>query len=367
MHTLSIAHTKVGESEPIFIIAEAGVNHNGDLVKALELVDIAAEAGADAVKFQTFKAEDVVTDKGKMAEYQIKNTGQETSQQDLLRPLEFKEEWYRTVIDYCAKRGIIFLSTPHGHIPSAELLLSLGVPAFKVGSGDLTNLPLLRFLARTGKPVIISTGMSTKKEVEDAVSWFKEENALDRLVVLQCTTDYPTKPSEANVSGVSTLKQLFPDVLIGYSDHTEGIAADILAANLGAVMLEKHITADKTDAGPDQKASLDPEELKEMVAAVKAPKEAIAAKAKEISDKEMYLGTGMIDTPFPSETGYIEMARKSLVAATDIKKGELFTDMNVTVKRPETGISPTRYDEVMGMHATADIPADTTLTEDLLG
>lgn len=325
---------------PVFIIAEAGVNHNGDLALAKKLVDVAAESGADAVKFQTFVPEKVLSKFAQKAEYQKAATGADESQLDMIRRLWLPFEDFETLARYCKERGILFLSTPFD-IPSLEFLTTLGMPLLKLPSGEITNLPLLLAMAGTGLPVVMSTGMSTLDEVAFARDALLQ-NGSPAVTLLHCNTDYPTPFEDANLLAMCTLRDRFGGP-VGYSDHTPGIEAPIAAVALGADVLEKHFTLDKAMAGPDHAASLDPGELRAMVAAVR--------------NIEKALGSG-IKQPSPSERRNMNIARKSIVAARDIRAGEVFTQDNLDVKRPGDGLSPTRWFEVLGQTARRDFLAD---------
>jgi len=325
-----------------FIIAEAGVNHNGSLELAKQLIDIAVEAGVDAVKFQTFKAEKVISKFAKKAEYQIQTTGKQESQLDMVKKLELDVDSHRILMKYCMEKNIMFLSTPFDH-DSIELLTDLGLEIFKIPSGEITNLPYLRHIGKLNKKVILSTGMSDMGEIEDALdiltqSGTKKEN----IIVLHANTEYPTPMEDVNLKAMVTIGKTF-DIPYGYSDHTLGIEVDIAAVAMGACCIEKHFTLDKTMEGPDHKASLEPDELKAMV--------------KAIRNLELAFGTG-IKKPSNSESKNKEIARKSIVAKIDIKKGDILTEENLTIKRPGNGINPMRWDEIVGTIATKDYNED---------
>lgn len=327
-----------------FIIAEAGVNHNGDVKLAERLIIAAAKAGADAVKFQTFKAEQVTTKHSPTAAYQKKNMG-EDNQWKLLRPLELNESAYPRLIQIAKANKIMFLSTPHGHIDSAKFLKPF-VPAWKTGSGDLTNLPFLKWLGKTGKPIILATGMATIPEIKEAVEIIAKTGN-KKIIILHCTTNYPCPDNEANVGAMLDIKKNFPGYPVGFSDHTLGIEADMLAAGLEAAVIEKHFTLSRKMTGPDQKNSLEPDELKEMV-----------AKIRRI---EVLKGTGK-KKPFKSEIIISQMARKAVIALINIKKGEKFNPENLTIKRPaKGGLPPKKYWEIIGKTATKNIEADTPI------
>ncbi|ACO03060.1 MAG TPA: N-acetylneuraminate synthase [Persephonella sp.] len=326
----------------VFIIAEAGVNHNGSIDLAKKLIDIAVDSGADAVKFQTFKAENLVNLYAEMAEYQKKNLGKTKSQLDMLKELELSFNDFEELKSYCDKRGITFLSTPFD-IESARFLKELGLDIFKIGSGEITNYPLLKEIGSYRKKVILSTGMADLGEIEDALDVLIENGTEKKdITVLHCNTEYPTPYEDVNLRAMLTIKEAFK-VKVGYSDHTTGIEIPVAAAALGASVIEKHFTVDRDLPGPDHKASLEPDELKAMVRAIR--------------NVEKALGDG-IKKPSRSEIKNIPVARKSIVAKRDIKKGEIFTEENLTVKRPGTGISPMRWNEIIGKKAPRDFKKD---------
>lgn len=344
--TIKIGNKIIGRNKPVFIIAEAGVNHNNRLDLALKLADAAADAGADAVKFQTFRAEQVATSAGEMAGYQKRNMGKTGSQVDMLRKLEFKESWYPRVIAHCKKRGIIFLSTPHGHIESADFLNKLEVSAFKIGSGDLTNKPFLEHIAKLGKPMILGTGMATLQEVKEAAKWIKRTGN-NKAVFLHCTTNYPCPPKEVNLKAMQTMMRELPGALVGYSDHTEGGLVPIMAVTLGACVVEKHLTLDKNMAGPDHKASSDPKELKNAIQAIR--------------NIPIVAGSG-IKQPTASEKKVIPVVRKSIVSTLSIKRGGKFTKKNLGIKRPGTGLEPKYYFTILSKTCLKNTKADTLIT-----
>jgi N,N'-diacetyllegionaminate synthase len=326
-------------ADRILIIAEAGVNHNGSLEIAKKLIDTAKECGADIVKFQTAKLSSLVSKSAPMAEYQKKNIGKEESQKDMLSKLLLPFDDYKILADYCKSVGIKFLSTPFD-VESIEFLNPL-LDIWKIPSGEITNYPYLVKIAKTGKDIILSTGMCTMQEVEDAVKVLKDNDA-GKITILHCTTNYPTPMEDVNLKAMLTLKERF-GCDVGYSDHTRGIEVPIAAAALGATVLEKHFTLDRNMEGPDHKASLEPDELREMVRAVR--------------NIEMALGTG-IKEPTDAELKNRLVARKSIIAARDIKKGELLTEENLTTKRPGNGISPMKWNEVTGTSAIRDFAED---------
>lgn len=325
----------IGEGEPCFIIAEAGVNHNGDINLAKKLIENAKDARADAVKFQTFKAENVVIKKAEKADYQ--KTTKEESQYEILKKLEFTEEDFRELSYYAKEKDILFLSSPFDK-ESVDLLYELDVPAFKVGSGEITNFPLLRYIARKEKPIILSTGMSTLGEVEEALNAIRNEG-VDDIILLHCVSNYPTRIEDVNLSVMETLKQAFK-LPVGFSDHTLGITATIAAVALGAAVIEKHFTLDRNLPGPDHKASLEPDELKEMV--------------KAIRDVEKALGDG-VKRPTRDEEEIKKVARRSIVAKIAIPKGTIITEDMLDVKRPGTGIEPKYMERVIGRMAKVSI------------
>jgi len=324
------------------IIAEAGVNHNGDLSLAKQLIDAAANAGADLVKFQTFKAGHIVTRTAKKADYQKQTTDSIESQHAMLSRLELTETMHHELIAHCAIRNIGFLSTGFD-IVSVNLLVSIGQDSFKIPSGEINNLPYLRHIGQLGKTVILSTGMATLGEIETAIEVLEQAGTpRAKLTVLHCTTEYPTPMNEVNLRTMQSIHKAL-GVAVGYSDHTQGIVVAIAAVAMGATVIEKHFTLDHNLPGPDHRASLEPDELKAMV--------------KAIRNIEKALGDG-IKRPTLSEIKNIPIVRKSLVAATVIRSGERFTKANLAVKRPGTGISPMRWDEVLGQNANRDFAPD---------
>jgi len=324
------------------IIAEAGVNHNGSIESAKKLVEIAAESGADYVKFQTFKAETLVTKTADKAEYQQNVTDNNESQFDMLKKLELDRKTHEELIDYCNAKDIQFLSTAFDH-DSIELLAELNIPLFKIPSSEITNLPYLRHIGKMGKPIIMSTGMSTLDEVHNALNILIESGAeKEQITILHCNTEYPTPMKDVNLKAMLTIKDEL-GVNIGYSDHTLGIEIPIAAVAMGATVIEKHFTLDRTLLGPDHAASLEPEELKAMVTAVR--------------NIERAMGDG-VKKPSHSEIKNIQIARKSIVAKKCIKKGGPFTENNLTVKRPGMGISPMLWDNVIGQKAKQKFKPD---------
>ncbi|WP_169752557.1 N-acetylneuraminate synthase [Campylobacter mucosalis] len=326
----------------VFIIAEAGVNHNGDIELAKKLIDVAVSAGADAVKFQTFKAKHSISKNASKADYQKQTTDKNESQFEMIKRLELDEVAHKELIAYCASRGIMFLSTPFD-LESIELLANFGLEIFKIPSGEITNLPYLRAIARLNKKVILSTGMANLGEIETAIDILTINGTnRENIIVLHANTEYPTPMQDVNLKAMLTIKNAL-NIPVGYSDHTPGIEVPIAAVALGAVVIEKHFTLDKNMQGPDHKASLEPDELKAMVSAIR--------------NIEIALGDGIKRTS-PSEQKNKTIARKSIVAARDIKKGEIFSEQNLAIKRPGNGISPMRWDEIIGQKAQKDYEQD---------
>ncbi len=325
------------------IIAEAGVNHNGDMATARRLVDAAAEAGADLVKFQTFSAKTLVSAKAVKAEYQNRNeAGNSETQQSMLQRLELPKEAHFDLLTHCADRGIGFFSTAFD-FDSLDFLNQLGLPRFKVPSGEITNLPYLRRVARFGKELILSTGMATLGEIEAALEVIERSGCpRNQITLLHCTTEYPAPYGEVNLKAIATLREAF-GVAVGYSDHTEGIEISLAAVALGATIIEKHFTLDRSMPGPDHAASLQPDELRALVAGVRRI--------------ELALGSSRKQRTLSEEKNRV-VVRKSIVASRNIKCGEVFSEENLTVKRPGSGLSPMRWDEVIGRLAVRDFAAD---------
>lgn len=326
----------------VFIIAEAGVNHNGSTKLAKQLIDVASEAGADAVKFQTFKTENLVSKGAQKAEYQKQTTDSDETQFEMIKKLELDVDTHHELIAYAKEKNIMFLSTPFD-LDSVDLLVSLGLEIFKIPSGEITNLPYLRKIGSLNKKIVLSTGMSYMREIGDALdilvsSGTKKEN----ITVLHANTQYPTPMEDVNLNAMQNISKTF-DVAYGYSDHTLGIEVDIAAVALGASVIEKHFTLDKTMDGPDHKASLEPYELIAMVKAIRNIEIALGSSEKE---------------PSNSESKNITVARKSIVASSTIKKGEIFSEQNLAIKRPGNGISPMKWDEMLGTKAKKDYKAD---------
>ena len=329
--------------EKVLIIAEAGVNHNGELKLAKKLIDAAADAGVDYVKFQTFNSKKLVSKNAQKAEYQKENcveTGE--SQLKMLQKLELSKKDHLVLIDYCKSRNINFLSTAFD-LESIDFLHQLNIDLWKIPSGEITNLPYLRKIGSYGKQVIISTGMAEMTEIENAIKVVTTAGTSpDQITVLHCNTEYPTPMSDVNLTAMNSIKNHFK-VPVGYSDHTLGIEIPIAAVALGAIVIEKHFTLDNGMEGPDHKASLEPAELKAMVSAIR--------------NIERAMGNG-VKAPSPSEIKNKAVARKSIVAKEHIRTGDIITETNITVKRPGTGISPMRWDEIIGTKAGKDYKAD---------
>lgn len=326
----------------VLIIAEGGVNHNGEVEIARQLVDVAARSGADLVKFQTFRADRLVTTTATKADYQAQTTDATESQQEMLRRLEMSDAMHRTLMAHCASRGITFFSTGFD-IESVDYLVRLGIDRIKIPSGEITNLPYLRHIGRYAKPVILSTGMASLGEIESALTILEQAGTpRASITVLHCNTGYPTPMIDVNLRAMLSIRDAF-GVAVGYSDHTAGIEVAIAAVALGATVIEKHFTLDRRLPGPDHRASLEPEELAALVAAVRNIEQALGDGIKRRTD---------------SEGKNASIARKSIVAARSIRAGEAFSDVNLTVKRPGTGVSPMRWDEVIGRPSERDFAAD---------
>jgi N,N'-diacetyllegionaminate synthase len=329
------------------IIAEAGVNHNGDILLAKQLIDVAAESGADLVKFQTINADRMVTSKASKAKYQLLATDISESQRDMLKKLELSESTHKELIAHCSLRKVGFFSTGFD-IQSINFLMNLGQQLFKIPSGEITNLPLLRYIGIQGKQVILSTGMSDLEEIVSAVNILEESGTnRNKISVLHCNTAYPTPMSEVNLRAMISIQKKL-NVSVGYSDHTLGIEIPIAAVALGATIIEKHFTLDRNLPGPDHKASLEPAELKEMILAIR--------------NIEYALGDG-IKRLMPSEIENREVARKSIVTSQIVEKGEVFSEDNLTTKRPGTGVSPMKWDKILGLKAQRDYVADELIDE----
>jgi N,N'-diacetyllegionaminate synthase len=326
----------------VFIIAEAGVNHDGDIYKAKKLIDAAAETGADAVKFQTFRAKSTVSRNADKALYQKETTGTTESQFEMIHRLQLSEEDHKILIEYCNKKNIQFLSSPFD-LESIQLLEEFGLKTFKIPSGEIVNLPYLEAIGKLNKKVIMSTGMADLGEIEDALNVLIESGTKkENITVLHVNTEYPTPMTDVNLTAMNTIHNAFK-INVGYSDHTMGIEIPIAAVALGAKVIEKHFTLDKNAIGPDHRVSLEPDELKQMICAIR--------------NIETALGDG-IKQSSPSERQNLDIVRKSIHAKKNILKGEIFTMENLAVKRPGNGISPMRWNEVIGRYASRDFNED---------
>jgi len=343
--TVALGGRLVGTDAPVFVIAEAGVNHNGDVQIAFDLIDAAATAGADAVKFQAFVTEELVTPRAEKATYQAAQTGASGAQLAMLKSLELKPEEHILLQRRCAEIGILYLCTPYDE-PSVDFLDRLDVPAFKIASTDTTNIPLLRHVAGKGRTVLLSTGMSTLAEVEAAVLTLRKGGVDGRLVLLQCTSEYPTPVRDVNLSVIGTLREKF-GCPVGFSDHTKGVEVSVWAAAAGACVVEKHLTLDRTMAGPDHSASLTPAELARLV--------------REVRRVEEAMGDGL-KRPMPSEARNKHVMQKSLVARRRIAAGDVITAADLACKRPATGLPPTWFYRAVGQIAVVDIDPDEPLT-----
>jgi len=341
---MKIGNCTVGMGGRCFIIAEAGVNHNGDIGLARKLIDVAREAGADAIKFQTFKADTLVTKSAAKARYQKETTGAAESQFEMIKGLELTAKDFGELSDYARKKEIIFLSSPFDK-SSVDLLDGLGVPAFKIPSGEITNFPLLKHIARKKKPIILSTGMSTLGDIEEALEALRE-GGVEEIILLHCVSCYPAKVEDMNLKAMETLRCAF-GLPIGLSDHTLGITIPIVAVALGACVIEKHFTLDKSLPGPDHRASLEPDELKQMVQAIR--------------DIGKAMGSG-IKIPTAEEAKNKKVVRRSLVAKVDIPKGAIITEEMLDVKRPGGGIEPRYMNMIIGRKTRGNIRRDELIT-----
>lgn len=328
--------------EKTFIIADAGVNHNGSLETAKKLVDAAVEAGADAVKFQTFKSEDHFGINAQKAEYQKETTDENETLMEIAKGLEINRQMHIELINYCKEKKIIFMSTPMD-LTSVDLVKELGMEIYKIGSGNITNLPLLKKIGKLNKSVILSTGMSYLNEIADAIEVLNDAGTKkENITVLHCNTEYPTPIKDVNLKAMKSIQRAF-NIKVGYSDHTMGIDVSVAAVAMGASVIEKHLTLSRAMQGPDHRASTEPQEFKEMV--------------NNIRKIEVALGDGN-KMPSPSEKKNISFFRKSITALTDIKKGDMFSEDNITVKRPGNGINPMKWDQVLGEKAVKDFKKD---------
>lgn len=348
MHPIKIAGRIIGERHSCFVIAEAGVNHNGSLSMARKLVDCAKGAGADAVKFQIFKAKSVVSPRAPKAKYQLETTPRGESQLEMLKRLELSQRSFRNLHTHCRKKGILFLASPFDD-EAVDFLDELEVAAFKIPSGEITNLPFLERIARKRRPMIVSTGMASLKEVETAVKVIRRAGN-DALVLLHCVSSYPASPEDANLLAMETLRKTF-GLPVGFSDHTQGIEVALAAVALGACVIEKHFTLDRDLPGPDHRSSLEPDEFKALI--------------KGIRKVEMSLGDGQ-KKPRASEANTAAVARKSLVASQDIPAGAKLTEELIAIKRPGTGLSPAMRSKLIGRITRRAIRADTLFNLEML-
>jgi N-acetylneuraminate synthase/N,N'-diacetyllegionaminate synthase len=345
---VEISGRRVGPGYPAFVIAEAGVNHNGSLDLARQLIDAAVRAKADAVKFQTFITEESISRAAPQAAYQRENTGKSESMFDMVKRLELPLEAFAELSDYCKARDMIFLSSPFD-VQSVDVLDRLNVPALKIASGEITNLPFLEYVATKRRPIILSTGMSNLAEVESALRVI-EQAGNPPVILLHCVSNYPAAASDINLRAMATMAREF-EVPVGYSDHTSGLEVALAAVALGACVIEKHFTLDQNMPGPDHKASLEPDELRKMVQGIRTVEAALGHGRKE---------------PAASEMDTVRVARKSLVAARDIRQGEELTLEAIAIKRPGTGLPPAMRDEVIGRKARHEISEGTPITIEVL-
>lgn len=317
---------KIGNGSPIFLIAEAGVNHNGNIEIAKKMIDLALKAKVDAIKFQTFITDKLVLKTTPKVEYQKTSYSDKEDFYDMIKKYELTKDDFKRLKKYCIKKGLIFLSTPFDDT-SVEWLEEIGVPAFKIGSGDMNNFPLLKQICSKGKPIFLSTGMATLEEVKDSVNYIIQ-NGIKEIIIFQCTTNYPALYEELNLNVIDTYKREFPSFFIGFSDHSLGIKASIAAAAKGVKVIEKHFTIDKNMEGPDHKASLNPKELSEWVTAIRNIEKALGNGIKVLTDSERQIA---------------KIARKSIISTTKLEIGDILTEDKITIKRPGTGIPPTEF------------------------
>lgn len=345
---IEIAGRRIGPGHPCFIIAEAGVNHNGSLDMARQMVDVAVGAGADAIKFQTFKTENLISQDAPKAAYQLETTGGAESQFAMLKALELPPEAFGQLMTHCQERNILFLSSPFDE-ESADLLAGLDVAAFKIPSGEITNLPFLTHVARHKKPMIVSTGMAYLSEVETAVRTIEETENLE-TILLHCVSNYPSEPANTNLRAMLTMATAF-NVPVGYSDHTLGIEVPLAAVAMGACVIEKHFTLDRTLSGPDHRASLEPDELARLVRGIRTVEDSLGNGRKE---------------PATSEADTAAAARKSLVASHALTAGTVLTGEMIAIKRPGTGLSPSMHGHLVGRSLRADIDEGTLFRLEML-
>ncbi|AGB02349.1 N-acetylneuraminate synthase [Methanoregula formicica] len=345
---ITLGNKKIGDGEPCFIIAEAGINHNGDIALAKSLIDAAFSAKADAVKFQTFNTDSLVTADAQKAEYQKESGSSTETQYAMLKKLELTKNDFKILSEYAKKKGIIFLSTGFDD-ESIEILIHLKIPAFKIPSGEITNLPLLKKIAQTHKPVILSTGMATLEEIRDAVDFLKKNGCRD-IILLHCTSSYPAPFNSVNLRVIGSLRKEF-NVPVGYSDHTKGTKIPVAAVALGACVVEKHMTVDRSLPGPDHKASIEPHEFRRMVESIRNVEMALGSENKAVQE---------------CEQSNRNLVRKSIVAKKIIRKGSVFSEEMFTLKRPGTGIEPRYITQLIGKSAKCDIRKDSVITWDMV-
>jgi N,N'-diacetyllegionaminate synthase len=345
---ITIADKKIGDNQPCFIIAEAGVNHNGDIAIAMQLIDAAVEAGADAIKFQTFNADLLVTPKAEKARYQKKSTSAGESQYQMIKRLELPPQVFKKLSDYAKKKGIIFFSSPFD-TGSVDVLERITVPVYKIPSGEITNLPLLTYIAKKGKPIILSTGMATFEEIDDAITTIHEEDVED-IILLYCVTSYPAKMESLDLTVISSLKERY-HLPVGFSDHTTGIIAAIAARTLNACVIEKHFTLNKKMSGPDHQASVDPKGLKKLIRAIRNVESALGNGMKKISREEDEIKA---------------ITRKSLVAAMNIPAGAIITDTMIDLKRPGSGLAPKYKIKIIGRKSNRPIKKNELFAWDMM-
>ncbi len=344
---MQIKNRIIGKGHPVFIIGEAGVNHNGDFELARKMIDVAAKAGVDAIKFQTFKTEELILKNSPKAEYQKEKNNPDESFFDLLKRLEFSYEEFKSLKLYCEKLGIMFLSTPFD-VESVNLLEKLNIDAYKIGSGDFDNIPLLKYIISKNKPILLSTGMSNMDEIKEIISFFETERYTN-LALFQCTSLYPTPYDKVNLNVIKSFQKEFPNYITGFSDHSQGIFTGAIAVGLGAKIIEKHFTLDKKLIGPDHKASLNPTELSEFVTTIRNTELALGSSKKVIIDAEIEIK---------------KVARKSIVSISEISSGEVLSEKNIGVKRPGTGISAKFYYNLLGKRVKKKILNNTLLRMD---
>jgi len=341
MKEISITGKKIGKNCPIFLIAEAGVNHNGSMIIAKKLIDIAGEAKVDAVKFQTFKTEDLILKSTPKASYQKKDVNDKEDFFEMIKRYELTKNQFEDIRDYCIKKDLIFLSTPFDE-SSVNLLEELKVPAYKVGSGDMNNFPLLKLICLKKKPILLSTGMANFEEVAASVNFLKS-NGIEEIVLFQCTTNYPADYEEINLNVIDTFKKEFPEILLGFSDHAIGIETSIGAAAKGVRVIEKHFTLDKEMIGPDHKASLNPNELKNWVQSIRNLEKSLGSFKKKPTKKELEIA---------------KIVRKSIVTLKNIKRGDVLNGENIGIKRPGIGTSPVDFEKFIGKKINRDVRID---------